>query len=162
MSRFKFSERCFVVAASLFSSAQSASAQVIDFETLVATQAVFGFDVNNDGSDDVVFSSTDPAGFNTTGPNPVNQFHLSGQVLETSSASSPDIRVDFLGGATGQLQVDFALLTDVNDPGQGPLLEVFDQADNQLGSMFQCGELLPLVNTPGSGISVFPEERLTV
>jgi len=151
-----------VIVTYLFASAHSVSAQVVDFETLVATQAVFGVDFNSDGIDDVVFSSTDPAGFNPGGPDPNAQVHASGQVLETSSTSSPDIRVDFLGGAIGQLQVGFALLTDVNDPGQGLLLEVFDQADNQLGSTFQPGALLPLVNTPGSGISGFPEGLASV
>ena len=170
MSRFRCSGRflaCLLIAASSVVSTHSAAAQstpgqVIDFETLVATQSVFGFDFNNDGIDDVVFSSTDPAGFNTGGPDPNMQLHASGQVLETSSTSSPDIRVDFPGGATGQLQVGFALLTDVNAVDQGLLVEVFDQTGNQMGSAFERGELLPISTSLGSGVSGFPEGLLSV
>ena len=153
---------CLLFAASSVVFAHSASAQVVDFETLIATQSVFGFDFNNDGIDDVVFSSTDPAGFNTMGPDTTVQVHASGQVLETSSTANPDIRVDFPGGATGQLQVGFALLTDVGELDQGLLLEVFDQTGNPLGSAFQRGELLPITTGLGSGVSGFPEELLSV
>jgi hypothetical protein len=170
MSRLKYSRRYFsrmlaavsLVAFFLVALTNNLSAQVVDFETLVATQAVFGFDINNDGIDDVRFSTTNPGGFNTGGPDPSTQVHATGQVLETSSLSAPDIRVDFLGGATGPLQVGFALLTDVGELDQGLLIEVFDQANNQLGSTFQRGELLPITTGLGSGVSGFPEGLISV
>ena len=170
MSRFKCSGKvlaCLLIAASTVvstpsASAQSTPSQTIDFETLLATQSVFGFDFNNDGIDDVRFSTTNPGGFNTGGPDPSTQVHATGQVLETSSLSAPDIRVDFLGGATGPLQVGFALLTDVGELDQGLLIEVFDQADNQLGATFQRGELLPITTGLGSGVSGFPEGLISV
>jgi len=143
-------------------STHNASAQVVDFEDLVATQSVFGFDSNDDGFDDVVFSTTAPGGFNTAGPDPDSQMYASGQVLETSSISDPDLRVDFFGGAVGQLQVGFVLLADVNDLGQGLLLEVFDQSDNQLGSAFQPGEISSLTTDPNLPLFEFPEGLLSV
>lgn len=152
-----------VAAASLIASAHSASAQVIDFETLVAPpQTVHGVDINDDGIDDVLFSTIDPIGFGNTGPNPATQLHASGLLLESSSTIDPDIRVDFSGGAIDLLQVGFALLTNVNDPDQGMRLEVFDQFDNQLGSVFQRGELLPLNVSVDTNVSRFPEGRLSL
>ena len=165
MSRISCSGRFFALlftAASLVTSAHSVSAQVINFETLVQGQVTHGVDINNDGIDDVLFSTTDPAGFNTAGPDPNTQVHVSGLLLETSSTTDPDIRVDFLGGAIDQFQVGFALLTAVGDVGQGLSFEVFDQADNQLGSSFQPGALLPLNPSLDASVSGFPEGLLSL
>lgn len=160
-SRFKRSGRtCAILvasAASLLALAQSASAQVIDFEKLVASETMHGVDINNDGINDVLFSTTDPLGFGNGGPNPDTQLYASGLLLESSSTIDPDIRVDFRGGAIDLLQVGFALLTDVNDVDQGLTLEVFDQTGNQLVSASQRGELLPLNPSFDASVSGFPE-----
>lgn len=136
------------------------SAQQIDFESLVGGESLFGIDVNADGRTDVRFSTTADGGFNVGGPNPEEQVFASGLVMETSSMSDPDIRVDFLGGATDSIQLGFALLADVDDPGQGLQLEVFDQLGERLASDFQTGELLS-INSP-SGLSGFPENLISV
>ena len=165
MSRFMCSGRvfaCLTVAVFLAMVTNSVSAQVINFETLVTPQPSFEVDINDDGIDDVLFSTTDPAGFNNFGPDPNTQIFASGLLLESSSTTDPDIRVDFPGGAIDQLQVGFALLADVNDLDQGLQLDVFDQAGTQLGSTFQRGEILPLTVTAITGMSTFPEGLLTV
>lgn len=152
---------CLALAVFLAASAHSVSAQVIGFETLVPSQT-YGVDINNDGIDDVLFSTTDPAGFGNTGPDQNAQVYASGLFLESSSTTDPDIRVDFPGGAINDLQVGFALLTGVDDLGQGLLLEVFDQAGNQLGSTSKPGQILPLTVTAATGMSQFPEGLLSV
>ncbi len=166
MSKFRCTERFFamlvVAAAALSASAHSASAQVINFDTLVFAQTVHGVDINDDGIDDVLFSTTDPNGFGTAGPDPNTQLYASGLLLESSSTINPDIRVDFRGGAIDLLQVGFALLTDVNDVDQGLSFEVFDQAGIPLVSASQRGELLPLNPSIDTSVSGFPEGLLSV
>ncbi len=138
----------------------SASAQTIDFESLVDGAALFGIDVNADGRTDVRFSTAADGGFNTSGPNPDDQVYATGSVLETSSLSDPDIRVDFLGGATGSIRMGFVIGGFIDDPGQGLQVEVFDQLGERLASAFQPGELLTIGNA--SGFSGFPENFISV
>lgn len=146
----------------LANSTHTVSAQVINFESLVQAQTVYGVDINDDGIDDVLFSTTDPTGFGVGGPDPNTQLYASGVLLETSSEINPDIRVDFPGGAIDLMQVGFALLTGVDDPGQGLNLEVFDQSGNPLAMTSQAGELLPLNPSMSTSVSAFPEGLLTV
>ena len=144
-------------------STHSVPAQTIDFESLVAGQSLFGIDVNSDERTDVQFSTTAAGGFNTMGPNPDGQAFVSGLVLETSSISDPDIRVDFLGGATESIQLGFALLAGVDDAGQGLQLEIFDQAGEQLGAAFQAGELVTVDTVAGLPVfSGFPEGQVSI
>jgi len=168
MSRFLCSGRFFacltiaVFLATLSTSAYSVSAQVIGFESLVPSQTMFEVDINNDGINDVLFSTTDPGGFGNSGPDPNAQVFASGLLLESSSLPDPDIRVDFLGGAIDQLQFGFILLTDVSDLDQGLQLDVFDQSGQPLSSTFQPGEILPLTVTAATGMSQNPEGQMTV
>ncbi|MDA8562952.1 hypothetical protein N9L06_00710 [Mariniblastus sp.] len=141
-------------------STQMVSAQTIDFESLVGGESLFGIDVNEDGRTDVQFSTTAAGGFNTAGPNPDDQVFATGLVLETSSISDPDIRVDFLGGATDSIQLGFALLASVDDPGQGLQVDVFDRLGVSLASEFRSGQLLSIDNV--TGLSTFPEGLISV
>ena len=141
-------------------SAHSASAQTIDFESLVGGQSLFGIDVNADGRTDVQFSTTAAGGFNTVGPNPDDQLFATGVVLETSSTSDPDIRVDFLGGATDSIRMGFVIGGFVDDLDQGLQVEVFDQLGVSLSSEFRAGELL--TNDTPLGLSMFPEGLISV
>ena len=141
-------------------SMNSLSAQLIDFESLVVGESLFGIDVNADGRTDVQFSTTAAGGFSSTGPNPAEQVFASGLVLETSSISDPDIRVDFLGGVTDSIQLGFALLASVDDPGQGLQLDVFDELGERLASAFRSGQLLSIDSA--SGLSQFPEGFVSV
>ena len=141
-------------------STHSVFGQTIDFESLVGGESLFGIDVNADGETDVEFSTTADGGFNIGGPNPEEQVFASGLVLETSSISDPDIRVDFFGGATDSIQLGFALLAGVDDPGQGLQLDVFDRLGEPLASAFEAGQLLTVDSA--SGLSGFPESLISV
>lgn len=140
--------------------ATNALGQVIDFESLFGGQALFGIDFNDDAFNDVEFSTTDPLGFNTGGPNPDDQVFASGVVLESTSTLDPDIRVEFLGGAIGSVGVGFVLLTGVDDAGQGLQLDVFDSTDELIGTVFGSGEILAV--TGNGGVSGFPEGTISV
>ena len=139
---------------------QNASAQTIDFESLSDGQSLFGIDINADGRTDVQFSTTAAGGFNTIGPNPDEQVFASGLVLETSSISDPDIRVDFFGGATDSIQMGFVIGGFIDDPGQGLQVDVFDRSGERLASEFQPGQLLSVSSV--SGLSQFPEDLISV
>ena len=92
-----------------------AQAALITFDTVVTGQTSFGFDGDGDGINDVIFSTTNPAGFNITGPGP-NMTFIHEPGLEGTSLLNPDLTVNFLRGATGPLAFGFALNSSISDP----------------------------------------------
>ncbi|MBA2624599.1 MAG: hypothetical protein H0U89_03195 [Acidimicrobiia bacterium] len=80
----------------------------ITFNQVITGARTFSFDGDGDGLPDVIFSTTDPAGFNTTGPGS-NQMFINEPGLEGTALLNPDLRVDFLVGAEDSLQFGFAL-----------------------------------------------------
>ncbi len=137
--------------------AQSAVA-TITFDTLVTGQTSFGFDGDGDSIDDVVFSTTDPTGFNTLGPG-LAQLYISEPGLEGTTVLSADLRVNFLNGATGSVTFGFALSTSGAAPGTGASLALYDSSDQLLGSASVLGALFSL---PGGGTSTFVEGELSL
>lgn len=72
----------------------------------------YNFDSNDAGSEtDVVFSTTDPLGFNGNGPGE-NQLFINEPGLEGTTALPVDLRVDFLQGAVGQIAFGFATVSE--------------------------------------------------
>ncbi len=134
-----------------------AGAAVITFDDAISGEIAYSFDGDGDGVDDVIFSTTDPDGFNTVGPGP-NQSYIDEPGLEGTTRISPDLRVDFLVGAVGTLQFGFAL----NTPREfidGVTFDVFDGSDTLLAS----ANLLAAFTTPdGINPSSFPEGLLSV
>ena len=131
-----------------------ASAAVITFDNLISGQTSYAFDGDGDGIPDVIFSTTDPTGFNTVGPG-ANQTAIQEPGLEGTSLLNPDLRVDFIFGATGSLSFDFALNSSSADPLYFASFSVFDSADNLLGSSTVQGLY-------GPGPTSFPEGIVSV
>lgn len=141
-----------IMATALLAVPGVASAAVITFDDLITGETSYGFDGDGDGIDDVVFSTTDPAGFNTVGPG-ANQVYIDEPGLEGTSELDPDLRVDFVFGATGSLAFGFALNSAVEDPAYFATLSVFDAGGNLIGSQTVQGLFSP---------SSFPEGRVDV
>jgi hypothetical protein len=117
----------------------------------------YDFDADSDGIADVTFSTADPGGFNTAGPG-LNQNFIVEPGLEGTSLLDPDLRVDFLVGATGSLSFGFALNSFMESPGTFASFAVYDAGDNLLGSSMELG----LFTMTSGGMSSFPEGELTV
>lgn len=106
---------------------------VITFDDAISGAISYNFDADNDGADDVTFSTTDPAGFNTVGPGP-NQVFIDEPGLEGTTLLNPDLRVDFLVGAEGSLSFGFAISQQA-DQANAVTFSVFDSANVLLGSV---------------------------
>uniref|UniRef100_A0A832H6B5 PEP-CTERM sorting domain-containing protein n=1 Tax=Oscillatoriales cyanobacterium SpSt-402 TaxID=2282168 RepID=A0A832H6B5_9CYAN len=132
---------------------QSANAAVINFSQVVEGQTSFGFDGDGDGINDVIFSTTDPLGFLTTGPGP-NQVFISEPGLEGTSLLDPDLRVDFLEGAAGSIRFGFALNSFTESANTFTAFQLFDSTGSLLASAQQAGIF-------GSA-STFPEGQIEV
>lgn len=93
-------------------------AATVTFSNLIAGVTSYGFDGDGDTIADVIFSTSDPLGFNTSGPGPF-QLYVTQPGLEGTSLLNPDLRVDFLHGATGSIQ--FGLGVSILQPrSSGP------------------------------------------
>lgn len=145
------------VVAALIAAGGQGHAALITFDDLVTGVTSYGYDGDGDNIADAVFSTTDPAGFNTVGPGP-NQNYIREPGLEATSLLNPDLRVDFVFGAFGTLGFGFALNSTVADASFFGSMSVYDEFDNLLGSDTVAGQYTP---TP-AGLSSFPEGQVNV
>lgn len=136
----------------------SINAALLTFDGAITGSTIFSFDGDGDNIDDVIFSTTDPSGFNTVGPGP-NMSYILEPGLEGSTLLNPDLRVDFLVGAAGSLRFGFALDDFTETTNTWASFEVYDANNNLLGSDFELG-----VYTLPDGInqSSFPEGIIEV
>jgi len=132
--------------------ATPADAAVITFGEVVQGQTSYGFDGDGDGINDVIFSTTDPLGFNTIGPG-LNQRYISEPGLEGTSLLNPALRVDFLKGAAGSIRFGFALNSFVESDNTFAALQLFNSSGTLLASAQQAGLF---------GTSTFPEGQINV
>lgn len=137
----------------------AAQAAVITFDDLLSGQTAYGFDGDGDGINDVIFSTSDPAGFNVIGPGP-NQTYIHEPGLEGTSLLNPDLRVDFLRGAVDSLRFGFALDSSTVAPGFFASIRLFDAGGNLLGEASQVGDYT--VTAPPDGLSSFPEGEVSL
>jgi len=128
------------------------SAALVTFDDAVVGETTYAVDGDGDNVDDVVFTTTDPLGFNTLGPG-LNQQFIDEPGLEGTSDLDPDLRADFLNGATGSLAFGFALNSGVESDDYFASLSVFDAAGNLLGSESVVGVF---------GTSDYPEGLVSV
>jgi hypothetical protein len=145
------------VASSLLIFSSYAFSAEITFDDAITGAVSYSFDGDNDGIDDVIFSTDDPEGFNTTGPGSLMSFiHEPG--LEGTTSLNTDLRVDFSNGAVDSLSFGFALNTKVAST-YGVSFSVFDSENNLLNSSFTLADftLYDDVNQ-----SSFPEAEVTV
>ena len=136
-----------------------ASAALITFDTVVTGSTSFGFDGDGDGTNDVIFTTTDPSGFNTFGPG-TNMTFIHEPGLEGTSLLNPDLRVDFLRRATGWLTFGFALDSFVSDPAYFASIRVFDASATEIANAAQQGEFT--ITVPPSGLSSYPEGQISL
>lgn len=130
----------------------NANAALITFDDLIAGVTSYAYDGDSDGVDDVVFSTTDPSGFNTVGPG-TNQLFIDQPGIEGTTVLNPDLRVDFIFGATDSFQFGFANNTS-SALVDGVTFSVFDEASSLLASTSVLSDFtLP----DGINPSSFPE-----
>ncbi|MCV2349418.1 PEP-CTERM sorting domain-containing protein [Paucibacter sp. Y2R2-4] len=141
----------------LMSGSLTQASAIVTFDDLIQGQVSYGFDGDADGINDVVFSTSDPAGFNTIGPG-VEQSFVHEPGLEGTSLLNPDLRVDFLRGATGNIKFGFALLSTSESPDWFASFKVFDANHVLLGSVSAAGAFSVI----GSGQSSFPEGQISL
>jgi hypothetical protein len=127
-------------------------AALITFDTAISGQTSFQFDGDNDSINDVIFTTTDPAGFNTVGPGP-NMSYVQQPGLEGTTTLSPDLRVDFLNGATGTLGFGFALSTGTGG-AFGVNFRVYSADNTELASDYVLADF---TMPDGVNPSSFPE-----
>lgn len=139
----------------LFFAATPTYAAIITFDTLVSGATSFGYDGDGDGINDVIFSTTDPAGFNTAGPG-ANMTFIQEPGLEGTSTINPDLRVDFLHGATDTLSFGFALDSFIEDPSFFASINVFAADNILLATATEVGKF----TTTSAGTSNFPEGEI--
>lgn len=132
-------------------------AATVTFNDLIAGVVSYGFDGDGDTVADVIFSTTDPLGFNTSGPGPF-QLYVYQAGLEGTSLLNPDLRVDFLHGATGSIQFGFALNSFAPGPTVFASFELFDANGLSLGSATVPGLRYPIPPIQ----STFTEGSLTL
>ncbi|MEQ8996117.1 MAG: PEP-CTERM sorting domain-containing protein [Coleofasciculus sp. B1-GNL1-01] len=130
-----------------------AQASKITFDELNSGVSSFSFDGDGNGINDIVFSTTDSAGFNTVGPGSFMSY-IQEPGLEGTTLLDVDLRADFLFGAEDYLTFGFALDDFFESSDTWAALEVYDSDGNLLASDFEFGQY-----TSPDGISQgnFPE-----
>lgn len=159
MTSFSQGIRKTTLAVSLALSATLSHGALITFDTVVAGATSFGYDGDGDGINDVVFSTTDPLGFNTAGPGP-NMSYINEPGIEGTTSLAPDLRVDFLKGAVGTLGFGFAMSAGVGGPPVSVTFSIFDASNNLLGTSTVDANF---TDPPGaSATSSFPEALVSL
>lgn len=128
-------------------------AALITFDhTALAGHQSVSLDGDRDGVNDIMFSTVDPHGFNEVGPG-MNQTYIDETGLEGSSLLDPDLRVDFLFGASTFVSLGFALASSVEDASFYATLRLFDRMGRELASATAPGAFTGPLN-------FFPEGKL--
>ncbi|XWK89171.1 MAG: PEP-CTERM sorting domain-containing protein [Phormidium sp.] len=138
------------IALGTISSAQGA---IITFNDAISGAPSYSFDGDGDGINDVIFTTTDPNGFNTVGPGP-NMTYVQQPGLEGTSLLPVDLRVDFLVGAENYLKFGFALNSGTESPQTFTSFQVYDRNNNLLASDLEYGRY---TYPNGTMPSSFPE-----
>jgi hypothetical protein len=140
----------------VFGVVEVASAALLTFDDAITGATTYSFDGDGDGTDDVIFSTSDPLGFNTAGPGSYMTY-INEPGLEGSTLINPDLRVDFLVGAIDFLNFGFALDDFSETINTWASFEVYDAGGSLIASDFEYG----LYTYPdGTNPSNFPEGRI--
>ena len=141
----------------LFFCANGAFAQTtITFDDLITGATSYQFDSDGDSVYDVIFSTPDPAGFNTMGPGPWMTY-IDEPGLEGSTLVSPyDLRVDFYRQAQDYLNFGFALDDFQETPNTWTEFWVYNSSDTLIAHDFEYG-LYTYPYGPSNPPSDFPE-----
>ena len=124
------------------------NAALVTFDNVVDGQTSYAVDVNGDGTPDVVFSTTDPAGFRAAGPG-TNQRFINEPGLEGSASQSPAMRVDFPRGAIAAVAFGFAV-DSFRQPVPNALdFTLFDARGQPIASTTANAEIFDIPGAPG-------------
>lgn len=135
-----------------------ASAVTLTFDEVISGETSFSFDADGDLLPDAVFTTTDPSGFNTTGPGP-NQLYIEEPGLEGTTSIVPDLKVDFPNGAVNSLGFGFAVSAGAESPNLTVTFQIFDSGDNLLATTTDLAVFTePTPPTP----SGFPEALVSL
>jgi hypothetical protein len=148
-----------VIGVTAIAFAPIASAALITFDTVVSGATSFGYDGDGDGVNDVIFSTTDPSGFNTVGPGP-NMSYIREPGIEGTNMLSPDLKVAFLNGAVGTLGFGFAMSAGVGGAPTSMTFSIFDAANALLATTTVDADYT--ITSPPSGLSSFPEALVSL
>jgi hypothetical protein len=132
-------------------------AAVITFDNVISSQTSYAFDGDGDSVNDVIFSTTDPGGFNTIGPG-TNMNYIQEPGVEGTAMLIEDLRVSFLNGAVGSLSFGFALSSGAEGPDVFAKFSVYDASDALIATSTVYG----LFTATPSGNSSFPEGQVNV
>lgn len=136
----------------------NAGAAILTFDDIVNGVTIYSYDGDGDGITDVTFSTTDPGGFNTFGPGP-NMTFINEPGIEGTALLNPDLRVDFLSGASGPLKFGFALSAGGPGPDVFANFSLFNSSGVLLGEQQVFGDFT-LPN--GVNQSSFPEGQVSI
>jgi len=135
-----------------------ALAVTLTFDEVIVGETSYSFDGDGDTLPDAIFTTTDPSGFNTTGPGP-NMSYIEEPGLEGTNELSPDLQVDFPNGAVGSLGFGFAVSATANSPDLTVSFNIYDDADALLASSTVLAAYTePSPPTPSS----FPEALVSL
>lgn len=126
----------------------------ITFDEVVDGAVSYAYDGDGDDIDDVLFSTTDPTGFNTAGPGQYMNF-INEPGIEGTTTLETDLRADFIFGATSNISFGFALST--TQEIYGVSFELYNTSDNLIASTFQKATYTNLTTS-----SDFPEAILSL
>ena len=113
--------------------AVQAGAVTLTFDEVISGETSFEFDADADTIPDAIFTTTDPFGFNTTGPG-ANMSYIEEPGLEGTTELLPDLRVDFPNGAVTSLGFGFAMNAGTDTPNLTVTFTIYDSGDNVLAS----------------------------
>jgi len=139
----------------IFGNPAEVGAETITFDNKVLGERGYAFDGSGDGRADVIFTTSDPLGFNTVGPG-FNMNYIREPGLEGSAFINPSLRMDFVAGARSSLTFDFALSTPA-ETGFATI-KVYDSNSNLLASRQGTAQFTFNQQMRSS----FPEARLSV
>ena len=142
---------------SLATAAVPGTAATLTFDDLISGATSYGFDGDADGIDDVVFTTTDPGGFNTVGPG-LNQSYIHEPGLEGTSLLPQDLRADFLNKASGSISFGFALDSSVANSSYFANVKIYGVGGTLLGEQTVAGAF----TATSGGQSSFPEGQVSL
>jgi hypothetical protein len=144
---------CFILAFTV-----NSHASVITFNDAITGATTYQFDSDSDGINDVIFSTSDPSGFNTVGPG-ANMTYISEPGLEGTALLNTDLRVDFLNQAKNSLSFGYALDSASANSDTWTKFLVYDAGGNMLASATSYGQY---TYPDGVNKSNYPEGEISV
>lgn len=143
-------------------SAAGVEAAVLNFNDAITGATSYSFDGNSDGIMDVVFTTTDPAGFNTVGPG-TNMTYIQEPGLEGSSlvnnVPNGDLRADFNFGAVNSFSFGYALNSDSVSNTYFAKISIYGSSNNLLADATSVGDF---TKPDGINNSSYPEGLISV